>query len=190
MFEGKLVRLRAMTREDLPRCVSWINDQELARYMEFHRPVSLEQEQKWYEGLLSSGDDVFAIETLAAENGTAGFPRGEHIGSVGLHDVHPRYHHAMLGIFIGNKGYWGRGYGSEAVRLMLQYAFEQLNLHRVYLRVFAYNKRAIRAYEKCGFEHEGVLREAGYKNGQYFDVLAMGILESEYREGRRRSAEA
>ena len=89
----------------------------------------------------------------------------------------------MLGIFIGNKDYWGHGYGSDAVRLMLEYGFGQLNLHRVYLYVFAYNKRAIRAYEKCGLKHEGALREAGYKNGRYFDILVMGILENEWREG-------
>lgn len=172
-MQGELVRLRAITREDLPNYVRWINDPELARYMEFHRPVSLEMEERWYDGMVAAPDDyVLAIETLA----------GKHIGSVGLHRVHPRYRYAIFGVFIGDKEHWGRGYGSEAVRLMVGYGFEQLNLNRVTLNVYDFNGRAIRAYEKCGFRHEGRMRQAGYKDGRYFDILVMGILRDEYFE--------
>jgi len=171
MFEGQLVRLRAVTRDDLPRYVRWIADPDVTRFLNFFRPISLEQEERWFESTIAhESQHVFAIETLA----------GEHIGGVGLHSIHPRYRHAEVGIFIGEKEYWGRGYGSEALQLMLAFAFEQLNLNRVYLHVFAYNERAIAAYQKCGFVREGVLRQAVYKNGEYADALVMAILRDEY----------
>jgi len=174
MFEGKLVRLRALTKEDLPRCVQWIGDQDVTQYLNFHRPISLEQEERWFDSILndtSGRNEPFAIETLERQ----------HIGVCGLHDIHARYRHAELGIFIGEKEYWGRGYGSEAVRLLLEFAFGQLNLHRVYLHVFASNERAVRAYEKCGFKREGLLRHHAFKNGRYVDVIIMGILADEFR---------
>ena len=172
MYEGKLVRLRAITREDLPRYVAWINDWEVARHLEFFRPVNLEGEERWYNSLLESSDDnfVFAVETL----------EGRHIGSVGLHQVHSRHRSAMMGIFIGDKEHWGRGCGSDAIRLMIRYGFEMLNLNRIWLQVFEFNERAIRCYEKCGFRREGTLRQAHYSEGQYCDVRVMGILRGEY----------
>ena len=172
MFAGKLVRLRAITREDLPRYVRWIADPEVIRFLNFFRPIPLEAEERWFESLI--GDEsqhVFSIETL----------EGQHIGGTGLHSIHWRYRHAEVGIFIGEKEYWGSGYGSEALRLMLAFAFGQLNLNRVYLHVQADNERAVRAYRKCGFVQEGLLRQAVYKDGEYSDVLLMSILGDEHR---------
>lgn len=175
MFEGKLVRLRAHTREDLPRYVTWINDQEVARYLTFYRPIALEDEERWFAGLGERrNEEVFAIETLD----------GEHIGAGGLHGIDRIARAATLGIFIGNRDYWGRGYGSDAVALLLEFAFDQLNLHRVSLHVYDYNTRAIRAYERRGFVHEGRLRQAGFREGRYYDILVMGILDEEYRRAR------
>ncbi len=85
-----------------------------------------------------------------------------------------------MGIVIGEKAYWGQGYGSDAICAVLRFAFQELNLHRVYLRARADNARGIRAYEKCGFRHEGQLREAIYSNGRYYDELWMGVLRPEF----------
>ena len=82
---------------------------------------------------------------------------------------------------IGDKDEWSKGYGTEAARLIIGYGFNTLNLHRIYLRVFAYNKRGQRAYEKLGFVKEGVAREDHFFDGQYYDATTMSILENEWR---------
>ncbi|MED4174038.1 GNAT family protein, partial [Halalkalibacterium halodurans] len=84
-------------------------------------------------------------------------------------------------IDIGEKTYWGKGYGFEALRLLLNYAFLEMNLHRVSLRVFSFNKKAIRLYEKLGFKHEGTSRQCLYRYGQWHDIVHMGILKDEYK---------
>lgn len=81
---------------------------------------------------------------------------------------------------IGEKSYWNKGYGTEAVRLLAKHGFHTINLHRIYLRVLENNLRAIRAYEKAGFTHEGRQRQADYKNGMYIDLLVMSMLQSEF----------
>lgn len=170
-MEGTLVRLRPIAPDDLPRFVAWIADPEVRRFLSLYRPLSLNDEERWFEGLGKGADqEIFAIETV----------EGRHIGSVGLHSIHPRDRSAEAGIFIGEREYWGKGYGTEAMRLMLGFGFGQLNLHRIFLHVYAYNERAIRSYLKCGFVREGVLRQAVFKNGKYSDVLVMGILQPEF----------
>jgi RimJ/RimL family protein N-acetyltransferase len=81
---------------------------------------------------------------------------------------------------IGDKSYWGRGYGTDSVRVLLRLAFEKMGLHRVHLHVFEFNQRAISCYEKCGFRREGVLREYWFKLGRFQDTLVMAMLASEY----------
>ncbi|NPV07934.1 MAG: GNAT family N-acetyltransferase [Anaerolineae bacterium] len=170
-MQGSLVRLRPVTREDLPRYVEWIADPEVRRHLNFYRPLSLEDEEHWFERLRGDGgQEVFAIETL----------EGRHIGGIGLHGIHTRYRLAEAGIFIGAKECWGRGYGTDAMRLLLAFAFDQLNLHRVFLNVHSDNLRALRSYEKCGFVLEGTLRQAAYKDGRYWDVHVMAVLKDEF----------
>ena len=93
-----------------------------------------------------------------------------------------RNRHAELGVVIGEKAYWGQGYGSDAICTLLRFGFEEMNLHRIYLRVYEDNARGIRAYEKCGFCQEGRLREANFRQGRYHDELVMGILSHEFAE--------
>jgi RimJ/RimL family protein N-acetyltransferase len=171
MIQGTKVRLRALEEEDLPHFVAWINDPETRRFMAMRYPLSMTEEESWWQGYLKrKNDHIFAIE---AEDGT-------YIGNVGLHNIEPENRRAMLGIMIGHKDYWGRGYGTDAVRTVLGWAFGYLNLHRVYLTVYAYNQRAIRSYEKCGFRNEGTMRQARYTDGHYYDELMMGILRDEF----------
>ena len=135
------------------------------------RPLSTADEERWFERQLEDqNSELFAIETAD----------GVHIGNIGLHDVNCQHRHAQLGIVIGEKEYWGKGYGSDAVRTALRFAFETMNLHRVSLRVYEDNARAIRTYEKCGFQHEGRAREAIFRKGRYYDELRMGILRREF----------
>ncbi len=175
MIEGEKVRLRPIEREDLPRFVRWFADPEVRRHLVVYLPFSLAQEERWYEDLqerIRRNESVLlAIETL----------EGVHIGNVGLHRINWKDRHAELGIVIGEKAYWGKGYGTDAIRTLLRFAFEEMNLHRVYLRVDEDNPRGIRCYEKCGFREEGRLRETVFREGQYHDQVVMSILRAEFQ---------
>ena len=106
---------------------------------------------------------------------------GRYVGSIRLHRINWEDRNAALAIGIFDRRFWSNGYGSEAIRLLLGYAFETLSLHRVSLRVLEYNLRAIRAYEKCGFVREGVERESALVDGRWYSDVMMAILDSEYR---------
>lgn len=173
MIRGSKTCLRALRHDDLPHFVRWINDPETRRFMMMRYPLSATEEENWWEGFVKrKGDHIFAIE---AGDGT-------YIGNIGLHDIQPENRRALLGIIIGEKAYWGQGYGTDAIRAMLGWAFGYLNLHRVSLTVYAYNERAIRCYEKSGFRHEGSMRQARYVDGKYYDELVMGVLRDEFLE--------
>lgn len=168
---GGRIRLRAIERSDIPTFVRWINDPEVIRNLLLYLPISQAQEEQWFEDYLrDTNRHIFGIETL----------QGKLIGNVALEHVNWKDRCAELGIVIGEKDHWDQGYGTEAVRALLGFAFREMNLHRVFLRVFEDNVRAIRCYEKCGFQHEGRLREAEFSNGRYRDELLMGILCSEF----------
>ena len=102
-------------------------------------------------------------------------------GVTGFHHMDFRNRHCSFGISIGEKAEWGKGYGTDAMRILMRLGFDKMNLHRLWLHVFDYNQRAIASYEKCGFKREGVLREEHFARGKYHDTIVMGILESEYR---------
>ena len=178
MIYGERVRLRAIEREDIPRFVRWFNDPEVRRYLSMYEPMSRAQEERWFESHLSRRDDIIlAIEVR--EGGSWG-----HIGNVGLHRIDWKNRVATLGIVIGEKEYWGKGYGTEAVRTMLRYAFHELGLNRVELETYSFNPRAQRCYQKAGFVREGVRRQALYRDGEFHDIITMGILRSEFEEGQ------
>jgi RimJ/RimL family protein N-acetyltransferase len=174
MIAGKKVRLRSIERDDLPRYVEWFGDPKVRRHLLVWLPFSLAQEERWFESLqgrLERQEEVLlAIDTID----------GVHIGNVGLHAIDWKNRNAELGIVIGEKSYWSQGYGTDAVRTMLILAFREMNLHRVFLRVDADNARGIRCYEKVGFQHEGTLREVGFRESKYFDQHMMSILSSEF----------
>jgi RimJ/RimL family protein N-acetyltransferase len=170
------VTLRAVTRGDLPRLLSFANDLEveLAGGGDPPTPRILERLEKDFEREVSEpprDKTNFAIEA-----------DGKCIGTCGLFNIHRTAGHAELGIGIGDKEYWGRGYGREAVGLLLDYAFRLRNLRRVWLEVHSANERAIRAYRSCGFVEEGRMREHVWLGGRYVDNVIMGVLREE-REG-------
>lgn len=173
MILGKKTRLRGIEREDIPTFVRWLNDPEVRRYLNLYSPISKAEEEGWFEAHL--GDEssrVFAIET----------PEGLAIGNIGLHQIDWKNRNAMLGIVIAEKKYWGRGFGTDAVRALLRFAFDEMNLHRIYLWVFAFNERAFRCYQKSGFQQEGLAREMLFRDGQYHDAIHMAILRREFTD--------
>ncbi len=173
MIRGERVVLRAIESGDLERCHQWMNDPEVKRFLSMRFPISMVQEKQWVEGERDPNKELhLAIEAL----------EGEHIGNCGLMNRDTISRHAELGIVIGNKEYWSKGYGTDAMLTLCGFGFTQMNLHRICLRVLDVNARGIRCYEKCGFQHEGRLREAEFKHGAYHDMLLMSILADEFRE--------
>ncbi len=177
LLQGTLVRLSAANADkDAETLARWSNDSEYGRLLDTDpaTPRSLaktkEDIQKWMEN-----DDRtsfgFMIRTLADD---------KLIGFVGLSGISWTNGNCWVGIGIGERDYWGKGYGTDAMRAVLRFAFQELNLHRVSLNVFAYNARAQRSYEKAGFRIEGRTRELMLREDVRHDVIEMGILREEW----------
>ena len=177
MIYGKRIRLRHVEREDLPRFVAWLNDPEVRHGLAMYLPLSQVEEEQWFENVLKRERDEqpLVIEVEGQDGWTM-------IGNSGFFNIDWRNRSAELGIVIGDKAYWNKGYGTEAMRLLLHHGFTTLNLHRICLRVYEENMRAIRAYEKAGFVHEGRMRQAEFRDGKYLDVLLMSVLRPEWQE--------
>jgi RimJ/RimL family protein N-acetyltransferase len=177
MLKGNKVTLRALERSDLPRLLQFNNDVdvELSGGGDPPMPQSLARlEADFDEQARRGGRDgsVFAIEA-----------DGKFIGQCGLRSENLVAETAQvyeLGIAIGDKDYWGKGYGRDAVRLLLDHAFRHRNAHKVWLRVNAPNERAIRSYRACGFVEEGRLRQHVWGDGRHLDLVMMGILREEW----------
>jgi len=172
-FTGKLVRLAAFNAEvDAEIAARWSRDTEYHRLSDDDPayPQSTKQAKEWLEHD-SDRHFNFMIRTLADDR---------LIGGVGLWLESWAHGEAWVGIGIGDRMYWGNGYGTDAMCLILRYAFTELNLRRVSLGVFAHNARAIRSYEKAGFHCEGVVRGDCRRDGQRWDSVFMGILRDEW----------
>jgi len=176
MIYGKRVRLRAIEREDLPRFVTWLNDPEVRQHLQMYQPLSMPQEEEWFKSTLQRplDEQPLVIEVKVADGWQA-------IGNICLFDINHGDRSAEVGIVIGEKSFWNQGYGSEAMRLMLKHGFEDVNLNRIFLRVYETNPRGQHAYAKAGFVLEGRMRQARYLQGRYIDVLLMSALRSEWK---------
>jgi diamine N-acetyltransferase len=172
-IEGELVALGPLGREHIPLYLRWINDFGTTRMLGLPpRPMTLEQETAWYE-------------QAAVDDGRIGFTiyersTGRPIGNCGLHEVDLSNRRTMVGIMIGEPDARGRGYGTEAMRLLLDYIFTALGLHSVMLTVFEYNRAGRRCYEKVGFREMGRRRESRWYNGRFWDEIHMDILATEF----------
>ncbi|HYF82020.1 MAG TPA: GNAT family protein [Clostridia bacterium] len=174
MLDGKLVRLREYRKEDISLKLSYGNDPEVLRYMEsgIPYPTTLNEELRWFDSISAFKDSYrFAIETIEGSH---------YIGDCGFNSIDWKNSVANVVILIGNKEYWGRGYGTEAMQILLFFAFNQINVNKVRLNVYSFNERAIKSYEKCGFKREGVLRNEIFRDGKYYDTIALGIMRDEY----------
>ncbi|MDR3574212.1 MAG: GNAT family protein [Anaerolineaceae bacterium] len=176
-FKGHLVRLAVTDLEiDTKLMAQWSKDGELDRLLDTD-PAYLrtpKQEQEWLQDRLKETCS-FMIHTLADDRT---------IGFVDLSGFNWSAGDAYVGIGLGERGFWGQGYGTDAMRIILRYAFEELNLRRVSLTVFEYNPRGIRSYEKAGFKVEGRARQAVNRSGKRWDIIFMGILRNEWEAAR------
>jgi RimJ/RimL family protein N-acetyltransferase len=175
VMHGAQIYLRPLEESDIPRMTEWVNDPEITRFTSMYRPTTERNEREFLERIAGSNEVGFGIARVSDDL---------LIGTAGLFRIDWRSRNAGFGIAIGDKDEWSKGIGRETTGLILRYAFETLNLHRVWLEVFEYNPRGIKAYEAMGFTHEGVEREHVYRDGRYWNVLMMGILRSDW-DGRR-----
>ena len=172
ILQGKQVRLRAVERADLPLAVQFLNDPDVLLWFGKLAPLGMEDEITWYERMRQDDHVInFAMEVAV-----------RYVGGCGLINIDHVHRRAEMGVFVGDKSLWGRGVGSEAITLVMDYGFDYLNLHRIYLRTFAGNTRAIRVYEGLGFQHEGRFRDAEWRHGRWQDMLYMSVLEAEWRQ--------
>lgn len=175
MFNGEKVKLRAYKSEDALLAWKYMNDFEVKKYLTpgIPFPMSYQEELNWVNsnGKESNGKYNFAIEKL---------DDCKYIGGCGINNMDWKNRIATIGIFIGDKNFWNQGYGSDALRVLLRLAFEEMNLNKVKLNVYDFNKRAIRCYEKCGFKKDGILRQEVFREGKYHDEVIMSILREEY----------
>ena len=172
-YKGKLVELTPMDLEaDIEVWKKWNRDSQYLRLLDDFpaNQYSSAQIKDWFEKG-ESPNSLFMIHTLEDR---------KVIGFIELAAYDWIARNAWVGIGIGESAYWGKGYGTDAMNIVLKYAFRAQNLHRVTLGVFRFNERAIRCYEKSGFKYEGSERDAVYREDQWFDCLVMGVLQSEW----------
>ncbi len=172
MITGEMVKLRAIEPADICQLWEWMQDEETMRFRDFPAPPSsLKETEAEYQKSIGKRLENLRLAITTMDD--------ELIGEIALRNIDQRAGTADFVIAIGNKAYWGHGYGTDATRSLMTYAFSQLNLHRITLFVHAFNSRAIRAYEKVGFKNEGCMRQSQYMDGGYSDVLVMGLLRDE-----------
>lgn len=174
LLMGKKVRLALPAHEDIPLFAAWSQDLEYQRLLRrgMVYPGSVEGHREWFEAMAKEEKDIpFSIRTLVEDR---------LVGMLVIRDVVWQARHCSFFIGIGDPGERGQGYGSDAVRVLLKYAFLEMNMHRVGLDVMSYNADAIRAYQAAGFQLDGRLRAFVYRDGVYYDMLQMSILRGEW----------
>lgn len=172
---GTNIRLRAIEREDVSKYYEWVNDPEVTRYLSMYLPLSITDEEKWFERQMERDlhERPMAIELREAEAWRL-------VGNCSVFGIDWVHSSAELGIMIGDKSVWNRGIGTQTMTLLLHHCFETLNLNRAFLRVDGQNLGGRRAYQKAGFVEEGRMRQAVYQNGKYDDMYIMSVLRSEW----------
>lgn len=175
MIRGDRVILRPFQRADIAALQRWHDDGEVMRYWDETMPLVVESQ--WEKDFSPGGKFTrFGAEGFFAICNE----EGDAIGRLGFHDYSHRHRHAELSILIGDKEYWGKGYGSDAIIAFGHWYFNQKGAHRLWLTVLATNPRAQRAYEKVGFTREGTWREQVYMDGQWVDEYLYGLLRPEF----------
>ncbi|TSC69945.1 MAG: GCN5-like N-acetyltransferase [Parcubacteria group bacterium Gr01-1014_46] len=170
-LSGKKTILRPVFREDIPYLLKWINDPDVRQFVASIFPTTQKFEEDWVDGLGKDKDNiVVVIETK----------EGKPIGLMGLHRIDWVNRLATTGALIGDKEYWGKGFGTDAKMALLDYAFNTLNLNRINSDVIAFNERSLNYSLHCGYQVEGRKRQAMFRHGKYWDRIELGLLREEW----------
>lgn len=166
-IEGERVYLSPINLEDCEMYVKWLNNPNITQFLDCNdNLITLSKERELLEKL---ANEEFTLAIVKKEDDTL-------LGNIGLTKIDYKNGKAELGIFIGDEDNLSKGYGSEAIKLMLGFAFNEIRLHNVMLTVFSNNPRAIKAYTKCGFKEFGRRHDAIYHNGEYLDLIYMEVI--------------
>ena len=175
MYNGGLVKLRAYKEEDVALAKEFINDYETKRLLAIDAafPISLWEEEEWMKSKKNTRGLVydFAIETLK---------EGKYIGGCSINKLNVKNRNCTIGIMIGDKEYWGKGYGSDTLKVLIKFIFEELNMNKIKLGVFSFNERAKACYKKIGFKEEGILKDEIFREGKYNDEIIMALFAKDY----------
>ncbi|WP_404451769.1 GNAT family N-acetyltransferase [Virgibacillus necropolis] len=172
---GKRVYLRPIENEDLNLFYAkalW--DKEGRRLTGTQAVFSRSGVQNWFDKNSMDNSRVDLLICLQEND--------QPIGDIAMLDINHQNQNAIVRISIFDKEFWGDGYGTEAMSLLLEFGFDILNLHRIGLDVFAFNDRAIKSYKKLGFKQEGIIRDELFYDGKFHDSILMGVLRKEYRK--------
>ena len=170
-LEGQDIYLRLMGEEDTDNIIRWRNSDFVRRNFIYQKPFTREGHENWIREMIHTGK---AVQFIILRKDT-GMP----VGSVYLRDIDRTHHKAEYGVFIGEKDAQGKGFGTQAAKLMLRYAFGILGLHKLMLRVFSENLPAIKSYEHAGFVREAYLKDEVFLEGKYKDVIYMAVICNE-----------
>ncbi len=170
-LRGKKVNLRPIEKGDKDNFYKWINDPDVRHFVIGTFPKTLTQEEKWIEDLDKDDKNiVFVIETKD----------GQPIGTMGIHRIDWKDRVGNTGALIGEKEYWGGGYGTDAKMILLDYAFNTLNLRKICSAVYSFNKRSLNYSLHCGYEVEGRRRRHIFKHGRYWDLIELGLFKEDW----------
>ncbi|MCU0481401.1 MAG: GNAT family N-acetyltransferase [Anaerolineae bacterium] len=174
LLQAERVYLTAIRRDDLDMYKKWHSNPEFLRLKSggVAMPRTQERYEQWLDAIIKDKETYYFGIRLREDDRL--------LGNCDIEMENPTSRHGWVGIFIGDPDDWGKGYGTEAMSILVRFGFMELNLHRITLNVFAYNERGIKSYEKVGFVHEGTNREALYRDGTYYDVHLMGILRRDW----------
>ncbi len=172
-LRGDKVYLRPVETEDLEHIKKWINDPEIRGLVGSSMPIDQKGIEDWYSSVQADKSRVWFVICTKTDDRI--------IGECGLLRMFPTWRTTDLSIIIGERDAWDKGYGTEAINLLLDYAFGYLNFHRVSIGVVGFNEKALRFYEKTGFKREGIQRDGYYYNHRFSDFVMMSILEDEFR---------
>ena len=170
VMEGERVRLVPTTLEMIANYPDWLCDTEVTRYMGITRVPSMKMEHEWFDRMAESTTDIIWGVMVG----------DKHIGSTGIHGIDWRNQHAVTGNMIGDKTEWGKGYGSEAVRLRTQYAFMETSLQKLQTEVYMGNTGSRRCLEKSGYRKYGVARRHIFRGGEWHDLWLADVLRDEW----------
>ncbi len=171
---GNKVILRPIIEDDITKFFIWMNDPEVTKFNSRCLPVSLKQEMEWFQ---KNSDDTKKINLAIVDAETNNL-----IGSMGMHNINYVSRTATTGAIIGNKEYWGKGYGGEAKMLFLHFAFYELNLRKIYSEVLCFNERSINYSLKCGYVKEAILPMDIYKDGRYWDKVILAVYREQWEK--------
>jgi RimJ/RimL family protein N-acetyltransferase len=175
MIRGEKIYLAELDRANAEVVRNWLNDPEVHEFLAVGRiPITREAEERYYD-LQAASDDRYTFEIHVGED-------GRYIGNVGLKDVNLAHRRAELGLVIGSKDDWGRGYGADAIVTCLRFAFDTLGLHSVRLKAHADHLRGLDLYRRVGFRETGREREAVFQNGRFADYVVLDMLDREFRD--------